>query len=206
MQRHAAPCNSPTALERSLHIERWEGNQNKTPEKTQPEQTTAQPRTNIQFIHIAPPTKSRPQARSQKYEKVPVQACQPVRSLVINRSTHGPKSRCGFKHIALRSETACAATQRLRTHAADTAACLAHARLALSAAPAGRRPLANAEGANAATATSSTTRRLGCACGRRHALFHGQLKLVDRGGVHVLSITRVREAIPLGGSRGCGCA
>ena len=45
MQRHRC-CNHAvpaTALERSLHIERWESKQVKTPELKQPEQTTAQP-------------------------------------------------------------------------------------------------------------------------------------------------------------------
>jgi hypothetical protein len=62
-------------------------------------------------------------------------------------------------------ETTGTAAERLRAHAADAAAGLAHTGLALGAAPAGRRPLANTQSAYA-TGGTATTWSLGSACGR----------------------------------------
>lgn len=102
-------------------------------------------------------------------------------------------------------ETTGTAAERLCAHAADAAAGLAHTGLALGAAPAGRRPLANTQ-STYATGGTTTTRSLGSACGRRHALFQGQLQLVDRCGSHVLAIASVGETVPFGRCGGGGCA
>jgi hypothetical protein len=89
----AAPCSPATALERNLHIGRWESNQDETP---QPEQTTARPKDKHPvrpFCATKPkPPSQRRTRRSKEYENLPVHAYQPVRLHVINRSTHGANS------------------------------------------------------------------------------------------------------------------
>ena len=134
MLHYALP---PTALERSLHIGRWEckPRQSAGEKPTRADHCSSQGQ-NTPFVHFCARNPSqRRTRRSKKYENVPVHTYQPIRSHVINRSTHGVKSQCGFKHTL---EAPCAAAQRLRTHAADTAAGLAHAGLALGTASAGR--------------------------------------------------------------------
>ena len=88
MLHYALP---PTALERSLHIARWEKKPRQNARGKQPEQTTAQPQDKTPRLSnfCARNPSQRRTRRSKKYENVPVHAYQPIRSHVINRSTHG---------------------------------------------------------------------------------------------------------------------
>lgn len=101
----------------------------------------------------------------------------PARSLASHQSFNTRRKAPVWFQTHL--EASCAAAQCLCAHAADTAAGLAHAGLALGTASAGRGSLANAEGANTATTTGTATRCLGRTSRGSHALFHGQLKLVN---------------------------
>lgn len=88
MLHHAVP---PTALERSLHIGRWEckPRQNAGEKTTRADHCSSQGQ-NTPFVHFCARNPSqRRTRRSKKYESVPVHAYQPIRSHVINRSTHG---------------------------------------------------------------------------------------------------------------------
>ena len=97
MLHYALP---PTALERSLHIARWEKKPRQNARGKQPEQTTAQPQDKTPRLSnfCARNPSQRRTRRSKKVRNLPVHAYQPVRSHVINRSTHGLKFQCGFKH------------------------------------------------------------------------------------------------------------
>ena len=101
MQRHRC-CTMQSRPQLSREVCTSEGgkiNQDKTPEKATRAAHCSTPGQNTLFVHFCAenPSQRRPR-RSKKYENVPVHAYQPIRSNVINRSTHGVKFQCGFKH------------------------------------------------------------------------------------------------------------
>lgn len=184
MQRHRC-CNHAvpaTALERSLHIERWES-KTKTKrrrEKHNQSRPLLSPRTNTPFVPFcATETQNTIPEEKPQIQRVRKFAGSrvPASSLASHQSFN-TRSKVRL-WIQTHLEAPCAAAQRLSTHAADTTAGLAHAGLALGTASAGRGSLANAEGANTATTTGTATRCLGRTSRGSHALFHGQLKLVN---------------------------
>ena len=144
---------------------------------TQEQHTALARRNNAAFIHPirahpsierqANPNRPLPHARGGKQKPrlrkvAPVfkKASRSFRSLMSRKQSTQVTST-----VMSCLETTGTAAERLCAHAADAAAGLAHTGLALGAAPAGRRPLANAQSAYA-TGGTATTWSLGSACGR----------------------------------------
>lgn len=101
MQRHRC-CTMQSRPQLSREVCTSEGgkiNQDKTPEKATRAARCSTPGQNTLFVHFCAENPSQGRLRrSKKYENVPVHVYQPIRSHVINRSTHGVKFQCGFKH------------------------------------------------------------------------------------------------------------
>jgi hypothetical protein len=159
------------------------GNRNKSKRQSKKNQSRPllNPKTNTPFVHFAPTQEpdlqSQRRTRGSKRVRKIAGSRVPARSLASHQSFNTRRKAPVWFQTHL--EASCAAAQCLCAHAADTAAGLAHAGLALGTASAGRGSLANAEGANTATTTGTATRCLGRTSRGSHALFHGQLKLVN---------------------------
>ena len=183
MQRHRCSTMQSRHSSREKSAHRKVGIKTKTGRRGKNNQSRPllNPGTNHSRSSIFAPPKPRTpsQRRTRKIQKVRKCAGSrvPANSLACHQSFNTWSKVPMWIQAHLKAP--CAAAQRLRAHAADATTGLAYARLALRTASAGRGSLANAEGANTATATGTATRRLRCACRGSHALFHGQLKLVD---------------------------
>ena len=177
MQCHAMSCRT-SSPNPSPFLNRLEGgnqNQKKGPETRaaycfgQGENATfIHPiRTHPSIEHQPNPNRPLPHARGGK-QKPRLRKVAPVFKKA-SRSFRSLRSRKQSTQVTSTVmsclETTGTTAERLRAHAADTTAGLAHTALALGATPAGRRPLANAQGAYA-TGGTATTWSLGSACGR----------------------------------------